>query len=145
MTHIPEGKFGERVTRRLTEEPVAWLTTVGRDGTPQPNPVWFLWDGADSVLVYNRPDAQRLRHLADRPRLALNLDGNGQGGDIVVLAASAARDDAALEDTVPPADAHDGYLAKYRDDMVRVSGSVEKFAEQYPVPLVVEIDRVRGH
>jgi len=140
LTDWPSGAFGERVSRRLREEKVIWLVTVGRDGTPQPNPVWFLWDGADSVIVYNRPDAQRLRHLADRPRLALNLDGNGQGGDIVVLAGSARRDDA-----VPPADTHDGYLAKYRDDMVRVSGSVERFAEQYPVPLVVEIDRVRGH
>ena len=22
-----------------------WLTTMGSDGTPQPTPVWFLWDG----------------------------------------------------------------------------------------------------
>jgi PPOX class probable F420-dependent enzyme len=136
----PEGAFGERVSRRLREEKVIWLTTVGRDGTPQPNPVWFLWDGADSLLVYNRPDAQRLRHLAERPQLALNLDGDGQGGDIVVLTGSARRDD-----TVAAPDAHDGYLAKYRDDMVRVSGSVERFAEQYPVPIRVEVRRVRGY
>ncbi len=140
MSVLPEGAFGERVARRLREEKVIWLTTVGRDGTPQPNPVWFVWDGAESVLVYNRPDAQRLRHLAERPQLALNLDGNGRGGDIVVVTGPARRDDA-----VAPPDAHDAYLAKYRDDMVRVSGSVERFAEQYSVALLVEVQRVRGH
>jgi len=140
MTDWPSGEFGERVKRRLRDEKVIWLTTVGRDGTPQMNPVWFLWDGADSVLVYNRPDAQRLQHLADRPQLALNLDGNGGGGDIVVLTGVARRDD-----TVAPADRHEGYLAKYRDDMARVSGSVERCAQDYSVPLLVDVRRVRGH
>jgi len=140
MSVLPEGGFGERVARRLRESKVVWLTTVGRDGTPQPNPVWFLWDGADSVLVYNRPDAQRLRHLAERPHLSLNLDGNGAGGDIVVLTGAARRDDA-----MPPPDANEAYLAKYRDDMVRVSGSLEGFAQEYPVPLVIEVRRIRGH
>jgi len=136
----PEGAFGERVARRLREEKVIWLTTVGRDGTPQPNPVWFLWGRGNDLLVYNRSDAQRLRHVADRPRVALNLDGNGHGGDIVVLTGTARRDDAA-----PAADVLGPYLDKYREDMIRVSGSVEEFAAQYPVLLVIEIDRVRGH
>jgi PPOX class probable F420-dependent enzyme len=140
MSDWPDGEFGERVTRRLREEKVIWLTTVGRDGTPQPNPVWFVWDGADTVLVYNRPDAQRLRHLADRPQVTLNLDGNGRGGDIVVLTGVAERAAAA-----PLPDSNDAYLAKYRDDMVRVSGSVERFAEQYPVALRIDVRRVRGH
>jgi PPOX class probable F420-dependent enzyme len=140
MTDWPAGEFGERVRRRLRDDRVVWLTTVGRDGTPQPNPVWFLWDAATSVLVYNRPDAQRLRHVADRPQLALNLDGNGRGGDIVVVTGVAA-----VDRSVPPADANDAYLAKYRDDMVRVSGSVEAFAAQYSVPLRIDVRRVRGH
>jgi PPOX class probable F420-dependent enzyme len=140
MSVIPSGAFGERAARRLREAKVIWLTTVGADGTPQPNPVWFVWDGADSVLVYNQPDARRLAHLADRPQLALNLDGNGQGGDIVVLAGTAEVDGGA-----PRADAHEAYLAKYRDDMARVSGSVERFADQYSVPLRITLHRVRGH
>lgn len=48
--------FGRRVRERLTEESVAWLTTVGRDGTPQPNPVWFLWDG-DAEVADDLPAA----------------------------------------------------------------------------------------
>jgi len=37
----PTTPFGERVARRLREEPVIWFTSTSRDGTPQPNPVWF--------------------------------------------------------------------------------------------------------
>ena len=43
------GLHGERVRRRLTGEMTIWLTTVGRDGTPQPNLVGLLWDGGDSL------------------------------------------------------------------------------------------------
>ncbi len=32
------GLYDERVRRQLTGEMTIWLTTVGRDGTPQPNP-----------------------------------------------------------------------------------------------------------
>src|SRR5918912_465130 len=115
---LPSGPFGERVRRRLRGEIVAWLTTVGADGTPQPNPVWFLWDGSSSLLVYNRSDAARLRHLEQRANVALNLDGNGQGGDIVVLTGRAERDD-----SVASAAENVDYLAKYRLRMERVSGS----------------------
>jgi hypothetical protein len=43
------GLCGERVRRRLTGEMTIWLTTVGRDGTPQPNPVGVGWDGGDGL------------------------------------------------------------------------------------------------
>ncbi len=41
----PSTEFGERVARRLRDEVVAWLTLVDGSGTPQPAPVWFLWEG----------------------------------------------------------------------------------------------------
>ena len=45
----PATPFGACVAQRLREDAVIWLTTVAANGTPQPNPVWFLWDG-HSVL-----------------------------------------------------------------------------------------------
>jgi PPOX class probable F420-dependent enzyme len=140
MSLIPDGAFGERAARRLRESYVAWLTTVGADGTPQPNPVWFLWDGEATVLVYNRPDANRLAHVAARPHVALHLDGNGQGGDIVVVAGTAHRDE-----SMPPPHENAEYVAKYGDGMARVSGSLADFAAQYAVPLRIDIRRIRGH
>ena len=139
MTVIPGGAFGEHVAKRLREAYVIWLTTVGNDGTPQPNPVWFLWDGADEILTYNRADAHRLAHIEARPHIALHLDGNGRGGDIVVLAATAGR-----APDAPAPHENPEYLAKYGDGMARVSGSPERFSVDYPVPLRIRIRRIRG-
>ncbi|MCA1724947.1 MAG: TIGR03667 family PPOX class F420-dependent oxidoreductase [Thermomicrobia bacterium] len=76
--------FGKRVERRLREETIIWLTTVRRDGTPQPTPVWFLWDG-ENVLIYSRPNQQKQRNIEHSPKVSLHFDGDGRGGDIIVL------------------------------------------------------------
>jgi PPOX class probable F420-dependent enzyme len=134
----PATAFGERVRQRLREEQVAWFVTVGADGTPQPNPVWFLWD-EPGLLVYNRPDANRLTHLRVRPRVSLHLDGDGRGGDIVVLTGHAqVLDGYPLPHELPE------YVAKYQEAMIRVSGNAEAFSQAYPVPVRVEVTRVRG-
>jgi len=135
----PTKPYGERVQRRLREDIVVWLTTVGADGSPQPNPVWFLWDG-ESILTYNRADAWRLVHVRTRPRVALNFDGDGRGGDIVVITGRAEL----TRGEVPPPHEVPAYLAKYRARMSRVSGSPEAFSRRYPVPLRVWPLRVRG-
>src|SRR5215211_5545426 len=100
-------EFGARVVRRLTEEPIGWLTTMAPDGTPQPSPIWFLWDG-ETVLIYSQPNTPKLRHIAANPRVSLNLDGDGKGGNIVILTGEARVDDA-----TPPANQVPAYLAKY--------------------------------
>src|SRR5689334_13508802 len=101
-------EFGARAARRLREEVVVWLTTVGANGAPLPTPVWFLWDGERSVRVHSLPSARRLRHIEGDDRVALHFDGNGQGGDIVVFSGRARIDQGA-------AAAHevDGYVEKY--------------------------------
>lgn len=137
----PATAFGKRVRRRLRDERVIWLTTVGADGTPQPNPVWFWWDGEEpEVLVYSRRDAHRLVHLRRRPQVALHLDGNGRGGDIVVL-----RGTARVADDAPPPHESPGYAAKYRHGMARVSGSLEAFGATYSAAIRIRVTRVRGH
>ncbi len=100
--------FGERVARRLREEPIVWLTSVDGNGTPQPNPVWFLWDGS-AVLVYSLTDAARNRHISRNPRVALNFDGDGKGGNIIVITG-----EARIVTDVPPADQYPEYVAKYK-------------------------------
>lgn len=140
MTLLPEGEFGERVTTRLRDEMVVWLTTVGADGTPQPNPVWFLWDGDATLLVYNRAEAHRLGHIDARPGVALNFDGNGRGGDIVVLSGTARR-----APGTAPAHENADYVAKYAEAMTRVSGSPAEFAAAYPVAVEIDLRRIRGH
>lgn len=134
----PGTTFGRRVRERLAAEIAIWLTTVGADGTPQPNPVWFLWEADGSILTYNRADANRVKHIRSRPRVALNFDGNGRGGDIVVMTGTAE-----LLDGFPPADEYQPYLDKYAAEMSRVSGSAEKFASRYSVAVRIRLSRVR--
>ena len=69
---------GRRCLERLRTEKAIWLTTVAPDGTPQPNPVWFTWDG-ETVLVYSHRDAFRNRNLRRNPRVALSFDSRRQG------------------------------------------------------------------
>jgi PPOX class probable F420-dependent enzyme len=134
----PETGFGERVRQRLRDEQVMWFTTVGGDGTPQPNPVWFLWEET-GALVYNRSDAKRLTHLRDRPEVSLHFNSNGFGGDVVVLTGRAeVLAGQPLPHQLP------GYVDKYGESMIRVSGSLEAFSEAYPVPVRVDVARVRG-
>jgi PPOX class probable F420-dependent enzyme len=133
--------FGERVARRLRDERLIWFTTVDAKGMPQPTPVWFLWDETNStMLIYSRADAKRLVHLQQNPRVALNFDGNGTGGDIIVITGEAwvSTDD-------PPADRLPIYAEKYRDFIARRYETPEKFASIYPVALRIRPITVRGH
>jgi PPOX class probable F420-dependent enzyme len=132
-------EFGQRVARRLRDETVGWLTTVGPDGTPQPSPIWFLWDG-ETVLMYSRPDTPKLRNIERNPRVALNLDGDGRGGDIVILTG-----EARIDREAPAATDYPEYLEKYRQRFARNGMTPEWFAEAYSVPIRMTPTRLRGH
>ena len=137
---IDEGsEFGARVARHLREEIVVWLTTVTPAGSPLPMPVWFLWDGAESIVMYSLNGA-RVRNLEANPHVALNFSGDGGGGDIVVLSGNATID----RDT-PPADQAGEYRAKYDDHIARIGMTPETFAERYSVPVRIQLSRLRGH
>jgi len=137
----PSTPFGERVARRLRDERLIWFTTVDAKGTPQPTPVWFLWDETDStILIYSRADAKRLQHLQHIARVALNFDGNGNGGDIIVITG-----EAHVSNDDPPADRLPVYVEKYRDFIARGFKTAEAFAAIYSVPLRIHPNSVRGH
>lgn len=132
-------EFGARVDRRLRTDTIAWLTTVGGDGTPQPSPVWFLWDG-ETALVYSRPRTGKLANIAANPRVSLSFNSDANGGDIVVLTGAAA-----LATDAPAADQNPAYLDKYRAGILRIGMTPESFAAAYSVALRVRPERVRGH
>ena len=137
---IPDTDFGARVVRRLADEPIAWLTVTDAGGTPQPAPIWFLWDG-ETALIYSDHAAKRLAHLRARPRVAMHLDGDGKGGDIVVLTGGIAD----APDAPAPSD-NPAYLAKYGDFIAGGPwGTPDVFGETYSVPLRFTPTRLRGH
>lgn len=131
-------EFGARVARHLREEIVVWLTSVTPAGSPLPSPVWFLWDGGESVLMYSVPGA-RVRNVEANPRVALNFAGDGRGGNIVILSGRAA-----VESAAPPAHIGD-YRVKYEEHIARMDMTPETFAERYSVPIRIHLTGVRGH
>ncbi len=137
----PSTPFGERVARRLRDERLIWFTTVDAKGMPQPTPVWFLWDEATStILIYSRADAKRLKHLQQNPRIALNFDGNGAGGNIIVITG-----EGHVSPDDPPADRLPIYVEKYHDFIARLYATPEKFAAVYSVALRIRPFAIRGH
>ena len=132
-------EFGKRVTRRLTEERIIWLTTVSPNGTPHPMPVWFWWDGV-SFLIYSKPDTFKLDHIKVNPNIALNFDGDGLGGDIIVFTGLAH-----LPPTAPPANQMPEYAEKYRSGFERIGMTAGEFAAAYLVALRVTPTSLRGH
>lgn len=131
--------FGKRVTRRLQEERILWLTTVDGSGRPQPRPVWFLWNG-ETFLIFSGANGAKMRHIAGNAHVALNFDGDGFGGDIIVFLGEAAVE----QDTTPTADM-DAYIEKYSEGFKRIGMTAEQFRQAYSTALRVTPTQLRGH
>ena len=100
-------------------------------------PVWFLLDG-DSILVYSQPDTPKLRNIAANPRVALHLNSDAAGNDIVTVSGRATLSDDPTAERVP------AYIAKYGELIAGNSWTPESFAADYSVPIRIEPRRVRG-
>ena len=134
----PETQFGARVTQRLQTELIIWLTTVRHDGIPQPNPVWFHWDGT-RFLIYSQPDKPKLRNIAGNPNVALHFNSDGEGGDIVIFAGQAN-----LDESAPASDTVEAYVDKYREHIAALGMTPTTFANDYSAAIRVTPTKVRG-
>ncbi len=130
--------FGARVAQRLRTETVIWLVTTRQDGTPEPSPVWFHWDG-ERFLIYSLRDTPRQRNLARSARVALHFDCT-RGADVAIFNGEASVDAAA-----PPAHAHADYMDKYRADIARIGSTPERFSVRYSLAIRVRPTKLRGH
>jgi PPOX class probable F420-dependent enzyme len=131
-----DDEAGARAVERLERERIGWMTTVAADGTPQTSPIWFLWDG-DEFLLYSL-DSARVRNLTNKARVSLNLDGNGTGGDVVVVEGTAR-----LDETAPTAAENPAYVAKYKPVMDEYGWTPEWFAGRYTVPIRITPTKYR--
>ncbi len=136
----PDTESGTHALRRLDDSITAWLTSVDRAGTPQPAPVWFLWNRDESTaLLYSQPSARRLSRIEANPRSSLHLNDDGQGGDLVILTGILQT----ATDT-PPAHELPDYAEKYDALMTESFGSPEQFSAMYSVPLLFRATHARG-
>jgi PPOX class probable F420-dependent enzyme len=111
--------------RRLRDERVLWLGTTAPDGAPHLVPVWFTWDGS-AFLIFSKPGAVKVRHMAAEPRVAIALGEPEDDFDVQVVDARAELLDRPAAELLPPA-----MLAKYADEMTRVGLGADEFAATY--------------
>jgi len=130
-------KFGARVDKCLREEEVIWFTTVSSNGTPQPNPVWFFWDGV-VITTYSKPDAFRIRNIRKNTKVSLSLQGaDALGNNVVIIIGEATLNpdyDALLL----------GYVEKYQRYFPIMNVTVADLATAYSVEITVKPLKVRG-
>ena len=129
--------FGARVAAHLRADVAVWMTTVTPKRSPLPSPVWFHWDGADSVIMFSQPGA-RQRNIEANPRVTLNFAGDGRGGDIVVLSGRATIED-------PSPERVGAYVEKYAEHITRIGHTPDSFRASYSVPIHIELIGLRGH
>ena len=129
---------GPRALQRLNAEGVAWLVTSGRDGVPQPTPVWFLWEN-DQIVVFSQPDTGKTRAIARNPQVAFHFNFGGSGDDIQVFNGTAA-----IDDHGPKVDQTPAYVTKYQSGMTSIGMTPEAFAAEYRVRIVITPHKLRG-
>jgi PPOX class probable F420-dependent enzyme len=130
------GDLGRRAQERLGSEQIAWLTTVRPNGIPEPNPIWFLWDGSSVIL--RSQDNLKVRNIRANPNVALNFNSDG-GGDIVVLRGVARIGTEADFDPL-----REEYFRKYAEGIKGLGTTPERMASSYSVVIVIEPTKLRG-
>ncbi len=134
----PSTPFGQRIEAKLNSALIIWLVTSDGDGTPQPSPVWFLREG-ETLLIYSKPNAPKVRNIAARPQVALHFDTNADGSDVIIFHGTAA-----VDTNAPPPDQPGPYLEKYRAEIAGIQMTTDEFAATYSTPIRVRLEKVRG-
>jgi PPOX class probable F420-dependent enzyme len=131
--------FGRAVKRHLESQYVVWLTTVDANITPQPRPVWFIWQ-EDAFLIFSKPDAHKISHIRKHPRVALNFNTDETGEKHVIVFVG----EASLEPDSPPAHQVPAYFEKYKDGITDLGMTHEEFGRDFSVAIKIRPAEVRG-
>lgn len=132
-------EFGRAVERHLREEYVICLTTVDSHLAPQPRPVWYIWEN-NSILVFSKPDAYKVKHIQERPKVALHFNTDETGDRHVMVLTG----EAVVDTDCPPADQVPVYLEKYRAGILDLGMTPESFSAEYSTPIRIDPSKVRG-
>ena len=90
--------FGKAIKQHLNHQYVIWLTTVDSTVTPQPRPVWFVWEN-DSFLIFSQAKANKLAHIKKNPKVSLHFNTDESGDRHVVVFTR----EASIDTDCPPA------------------------------------------
>lgn len=122
----------------LATEQVAWLTTVAPSGTPQPNVVWFVWDG-EAITVFSQPHSKRIRNLKENGRVSLHFNTDEHGSFDAVITGPTT-----LTEEGKSVDAAKLIPGKYAGGLESLGMTPEQFFAEYSVAIRIEPKRIRG-
>jgi PPOX class probable F420-dependent enzyme len=125
------------VAERLQKEPIIWLSTVRPNQRPHLVPVWFLWDNNEEILIFSKPENQKIRNIRQNNNVALALEAIDEGGDVVLLDGTAEILSTPSSEVVSPA-----YIAKYGQTMQQMGWQAEGMAKEYSQPIRIKLTRV---
>ena len=131
--------FGRAVQKHLANQYVIWLTTVDTRLTPQPRPVWFIWEN-DSFLIFSQPQAQKVKHIRMHKRVALHFNTDESGDKQVIVFTG----EASIDENRPAAHEVPAYLEKYKDGIDALEMTPEEFSREYSIAIKIRPTEVRG-
>lgn len=124
------------IAQRLQKEQVIWLTTVSTDGTPQPNPVWFIWEKG-CFVIYTRPNSAKVKNMLRSNRVSINLEGAELlGGDVVIFTGTA-------EVAFDPVQPKPEYQQKYAEAIQAFGFEVPGYFDVYSAEIRMTPEKVR--
>ena len=132
-------KFGRVVKRYLEVQYVIWLTTVDANLTPQPRPVWFIWQD-DAFLIFSKPKAHKISHITKNPKVALHFNTDETGDKHVIVFTG----EAAIDPNSPAAHQVPVYFEKYKDGITDLGMTYEEFSRDYSTAIKIKPTEVRG-
>lgn len=131
--------FGRVVHEHLQSQYVIWLTTVDSKLTPQPRPVWFVYQD-DSVLIFSQAKAHKVAHIKKNPKVALNFNTDESGDKHVIVFTG----EAVIDTKCPPAHEVPLYFGKYKEGIAGLGMTPEEFSRDYSVAIRIRPTEVRG-
>lgn len=133
-------KFGRFAKKHLKSEYFIWLTTVDSTGTPQPRPVWFIWE-SDTVLIYSQAKAYKLKHIQNNPNVALHFNSADAQGEkrLIMFTGTAVIDKNAM-----PTNKLRAYMRKYKSGITNLNMTADQFAKDYSVAIRITPTNLRG-
>ena len=135
----PKKKLESKAKSHIRQEYVIWLTTVDSTGTPQPRPVWFIWD-KDSFLIFSQPHAHKVAHIRNNPSVSLHFNTDETGDKNVIVYVGIA----SIDETIKPAHKVPAYFKKYKTGIKDIGMSPEQFSSEYSVAIRVKPSSLRG-
>lgn len=131
-------EHGQMALNQLENDVVIWFTTVTPNGMPQPNPVWFIWDG-EAVIIWVQPASARLKNFETNRQVSLHFAGDPLATHMTVLTG-----EAEIDESIGALNENPIHVAKYEARWKQLGMTPAEAAKEYSVPIRVRPTRLRG-